>query len=232
MTFMKPAYFDVTRHSFVAFLDGDLIAVSEWTSIFNSLGEFAIGACKEDNMFEFERAWAPHLPTGWYINAGVLSAQPRIWQARYSDKWRGLLANYPNFGFKLLEQDLMNAALLGETAPINAELNVRPAYGHPLKDASIVHYAGWWKPWLTVDSEVKALTPVMLESLVLYKRAEAAFEEHLTLGFESSEARFWARAKTEVRGRLNWRAHWRYRRWDGTRRARRLLSSIRSVSRS
>jgi lipopolysaccharide biosynthesis glycosyltransferase len=213
MTFMKPAYFDISQRDQVAFIDGDLIAVAEWTALLQPLLEHPIGAAREDNMRDFELRWNPELPAGWYINAGVLQARPSIWQARYTDLWHELLAEYPSLGFRYLEQDLMNASLRGNTALIPQSLNARPAYGHSLEGASIVHFAGWWKPWLTVPSETRRLPPLLLEANLLFIEAERFFHRHIEDQLGRDAAEFWRKELTKVRGVVDWRSQWRFRRW-------------------
>ena len=214
MTFMKPAYFDIATAPQVAFIDGDLIAVADWTDLLAPMEPpFAIEAAREDNMHDFELQWNPSEPAGWYLNAGVLKANPALWQREYTQKWRGLLAEYDRHDFVYLEQDLMNAALLGRAGHIAPELNCRPAYGHQLDGASIVHYAGWWKPWLTVASETRRLTPELQRSYRMYLDAEAGLLRHVREVIGPSAERRWKQERRRPRGRGDWRAHYRYRRW-------------------
>lgn len=222
MTFMKPAYLDVSIRNQVAFLDGDLIAVGRWSELLNPLpANVAIAAARETNMHDFELKWMPSRSEHWYINAGVLVASPSIWQRDYSTRWRTLLDEFDEHGFVYLEQDVMNATLLGNAGHLPESLNSRPAYDHDPNSAAIVHYAGWWKPWLTVKEELRGLTPFLHESYSMYQTAETRLINHVTSALGPQASARWAQAKRHLRGRLSWRAHRRYIRW-------RLAQQIRS----
>lgn len=227
MTFMKPAYFDVSASNQVAFIDGDLIAVSDWSELLRPMvSGFAIEAARENNMRDFELKWNRSAPSGWYINAGVLKAHPGLWQAQFSERWRQLLATYDDNDFKYLEQDIMNAALLGNAGYISDSLNCRPSYGHNLDGAKIIHYAGWWKPWLTVPAELKHLPQTGQRAFTLYTEAERLFMTHVDKHLPIESQQHWRRARQSVRGRFSWRARTRYRRWAASQEIRKYCSNL------
>lgn len=223
MTFMKPAYFDISDRPQVAFLDGDLIAVDDWSAMFDQISEpVALAAAKENNMQKFERHWAPSLSPGWYFNAGVLKARPSLWRIEYTNRWRQLLNEFDTHGFSLLEQDVMNAAVMGRAGYLDPRLNYRPAYDTNLEGAILVHFAGWWKPWLTVRHELKGLPSHFRASYLLFTAAEEQFLHHVTTHQGPHVAAKWRQAKLQLRGRAGWRAHRRYLRWALAQKARNL----------
>lgn len=214
MTFMKPAYFDVSDHEQVVFLDGDLIAIGDWSPLFDPMPDFlSIEAAREPNMQDFERKWAPHLEPGWYINAGVLKARPKLWQGRHGRRWMELLAEFEEHDFQLLEQDIMNATLLGTAGLISPDLNFRPAYCDDAYSPVIVHFAGWWKPWLTVPAEVRRLPINLQGTYKQFASAEQEFHDHVATKLGHEAAAQWQKSKNKVRGRVSWRSHRRYLRW-------------------
>lgn len=227
MTFMKPAYFDISERTQVAFVDGDLIAVDDWSELLDRMPALSIiQAGREDNMQDFERKWAPDLESGWYFNAGVLKVQPQLWQQVCSRRWRELLEEFDHHGFTLLEQDIMNATLLGSAGTISPGLNCRPAYGHSLRSARIVHYAGWHKPWLMVPGELRCLSLEERHAFRLFKEAELRFISHVEQSQGRATRRQWVKAKQDLRGRLGWRAHTRFLRWRWAQRVRALHSNL------
>jgi len=227
MTFMKPAYLDVSNRSQVAFLDGDLIAVDDWGALLDQMPDSqALAAARENNMQDFERKWAPSLTPGWYFNAGVLKARPRLWQLRYSKQWQQLLAEFDQHEFVFLEQDIMNATTLGQTDYLPSNLNYRPAYDPDPAGAAILHFAGWWKPWLTVPAELRTLPSHLQESYSLYMSAEDHFMHHVSMHQGPRVAAQWKQARLQLRGRANWRAHRRYVRWSLAQRARRFHGKL------
>jgi len=204
MTFVKPAYLDACDADVVLFLDADTIAVDEWKSMRESIKTHAIAAASEDNMRAFELEWgSPESPPGWYFNAGMLVADPQRWRNGYLPRWRELLEDYANLGFTLLEQDVMNAAILGQVDPLPIEFNVRPAYGHSIKNARVIHYAGYWKPWLSNRALFRSLDPLLQESFDRYAKAESAFEDFLVTHNSGSMLEFWLESKRRTRGRLD-----------------------------
>lgn len=213
MTFMKPALFDIAPQERLLFIDGDLIAVGPWTEMADSLTTHAIAAAPVPAMEYFERKWNPQLDPGWYANAGVLVVAPNLWQELYSQRWRQLLAEYASHDFEYLEQDIMNAAMLGATDLLPRMFNACPAFGDEVRTARIVHYAGWFKPWLAVGPEAKNLSEPMRTAFGLYRQAEVDFMAHTRSHLPQSSAVFWAESRQRLRGHLSWRAHKRYWRW-------------------
>ena len=214
MTFMKPAYLDVSTRRQVAFLDGDLIATRDWSALLNTMpNTTTLEATHETNMHAFEQKWMPSLPPNWYFNAGVFKARPELWQTRYTDRWRQLLSEFDSHQFNFLEQDIMNATLLGRTDLLPPELNCRPAYGDNPASGAILHFAGWWKPWLTVPMEVKGLSPSLQESYRLYLHAEQQLVSHVNQELGAKFNQKLMEMKLSIRGTASWRAHRRYIRW-------------------
>lgn len=230
MTFMKPAYLDVSDKEQVAFIDGDLIAVNNWTALFDSMPlEATIEAAKETNMRNFEREWRPDLPPGWYMNAGVFKARPAQWQQLYASRWRELLLEFNDHEFPLLEQDIMNATLLGATADLPPELNYRPAYSSQPGEPLIVHFAGWAKPWLTVSAELRSLSRSLQESFATYFDIEREFIHYIGERQNRNAASEWVQAKRRLRGLASWRAHRRFARWKIAHEAKRLEGRFRMI---
>lgn len=207
ITFVKPALFDVAQSSRLLFIDADAIAVASWCDMGDALVDRAIAAAHEDNMGSFEAKWAPDLPAGWYFNAGMLVVDPQRWRERHSVRWRHLLNTYDEHDFVFLEQDVMNAALLGAVDLLPTRYNARPAYGDSLDDARIVHYAGWWKPWLSTRGLERHLKGAMRKSFRDYVVAERSFEEYFSKRLPPAAAEYWSAAHRRVRGTGSINAH-------------------------
>ncbi len=200
ITFVKPAYFDVARAETCLFIDADSIAVADWTGMVGHIHEMAISAAREDNMAHFERKWSNTLPLGWYINAGMLVCRPDRWRRDYAERWRMLVDTYDEWDFEYLEQDVMNATLLGRADLLPAEYNTRPAYGDPLEGARIIHYAGWWKPWLSTRPLLRTLKSPLNESFSMYAAAEGSFATFVQQALPTDARSFWREARSRVRG--------------------------------
>ena len=213
MTFMKPAIFDIATEETLLFIDGDLIGQAEWTDMKDHIGDSVVAGVSVADMDDFEKVWAPNRPPGWYINAGVLAVKPALWQEQYSACWREHLGRYRELGFKYLEQDIMNACLRGSSSTLPRKFNACPAFGDPIEEASIVHYAGWFKPWLAVPAEVRKLNPHMQDAFNRYSKAERDFSEETEWLLSNASRVTWGKARRRCRGRINWRAHYRFLRW-------------------
>lgn len=199
ITFVKLAYFDVCDAEVSLFIDADAVAVGEWESMRSYGHDYAIAAARETNMREFEISWNSDLQNGWYANAGMLVCRPDAWRRLYSDRWRYLLETYDRWGFTLLEQDILNATLLGHSDLLPNAFNVRPNYGQGLQGARIVHYAGWWKPWFSsaLDFSLPSSTRAAFE---IYRQAEREFQEFITQPSFDGDPKFWASARRRLRG--------------------------------
>ena len=230
MTFMKLAYFDIADASQVAFIDADVVAINDWSALLSPLpvGD-AIAGCTEDNMRDFEVHWNPELDPGWYLNCGILQVKPEVWQDLYAPTWKRLLGEYKERGFTLLEQDLLNATVRGQARRLPQGLNCRPAYGHSLQGAAIIHYAGWWKPWLSVQAEESQLPTRLIESLHEFEKAERILEEHLMLNGRYELLAKLKRQRSLLRGHWGWRAHKRFLRSRLVAATRRAYASVSRV---
>jgi len=213
MTFMKPALFDIAEEERLLFLDGDIIARADWTPMVKSVRQNAVAATTVPDMEAFERAWLPDREPRWYINAGILVVRPQLWQGRYSELWRQYLRDFDELGFVYLEQDILNAAMLDNVDPLGTVFNACPAYGDPISDAAIIHYAGWFKPWLSVPGEVDSLNPLMLQAFRHYQAAEGDFWEYIEGSLPSHSISAWHSVHRRIRGRFDWKSHYRHKRW-------------------
>lgn len=210
ITFVKPAYFDVADAEICLFIDADSVAVSPWGDMAEMINDHAISAARENNMGGFERRWNPELPSGWYINAGMLVCRPNQWRQRYTERWRYLLKTYDKWDFHLLEQDIMNATLRGEADLLPNVFNVRPNYGHPLDGARIVHFAGWWKPWYHLGG-MNAMVPRQSRtSFSMYRSAERSFWNFVHESSTARDVTFWEEARKGIRGSRGERAAQHY----------------------
>lgn len=206
ITFVKPAYFDVCDANLCLFIDADAVAVSPWDSMAEMIDKQAISAARENNMGSFERQWNADLAAGWYVNAGMLVCRPDLWRDLHSERWRYLLETYDDWDFHLLEQDIMNATLLGRADLLPDVYNVRPNYGHTLEDARIVHFAGWWKPWYSVRGMDAVLPEKSRSAFSVYRFAEEQFWRFLNSSSQENDVAFWETARRNIRGPLGGRA--------------------------
>jgi lipopolysaccharide biosynthesis glycosyltransferase len=207
ITFVKPAYFDIADAEKVLFLDADTIAVRGWEDMIKFIDKNAIAADNEENMQDFELKWGSNgQPYGWYANAGMLVAKPDLWRERHENRWRSLMNDYRDYEFELLEQDVMNAALLGAVDPLPPEYNYRPAYGKKVENPIVLHYAGYWKPWLTTPGLIRSLNPDLRVAFRAYAQVEKQFQAFVEGPSLSSSKIFWEEARRSVRGPLGLKA--------------------------
>lgn len=201
ITFVKPAYFDIADAETVLFLDADTIAVRGWEDMIKCIDKNAIAADNEENMQDFELKWGSNgQPRCWYANAGMLVAKPDLWRERHENRWRSLMNDYRDHEFELLEQDVMNAALLGAVDPLPPEYNFRPAYGKKVEDPIVLHYAGYWKPWLATPGLVHNLNPELQVAFRAYAQVEKQFQAFIEDRSLSSSKIFWNETRRSVRG--------------------------------
>ncbi|MDA9016943.1 hypothetical protein N9J11_01235 [Actinomycetota bacterium] len=207
ITFVKPAYFDIADADTVLFFDADTIAVRGWEDMIKFIDKNAIAADNEENMQDFELKWGSSgQPCGWYANAGMLVAKPDLWRERHENRWRSLMNDYRDYDFELLEQDVMNAALLGAVDALPSEYNFRPAYGKKVGNPIVLHYAGYWKPWLATPGLIRSLNPELRVAFRAYAQVEKQFQAFVQGPSLNSSKIFWEEARRSVRGPLGLKA--------------------------
>jgi lipopolysaccharide biosynthesis glycosyltransferase len=202
ITFVKPAYFDVCDAEVCLFVDADAIAVGNWTEMAGYVNEHAIAAARESNMTVFEEHWNAELPRGWYANAGMLVCRPELWRSKYTERWRYLMDTYDKWEFTLLEQDVLNATLLGESDLLASKYNTRPNYGQSVERAKIIHYAGWWKPWFSSPLNF-ALPTLTRAAFSDYGIAEDLFFTFIRNSNLENGSEFWVKARRKIRGKAD-----------------------------
>ena len=100
----------------------------------------------------------------------------------------------------------MNAALLGAVDPLPPEYNYRPAYGKKVENPIVLHYAGYWKPWLTTPGLIRSLNPDLRVAFRAYAQVEKQFQAFVEGPSLSSSKIFWEEARRSVRGPLGLKA--------------------------
>lgn len=207
IAFVKPALFDALEPgSRLIWLDSDAIAVAPWDELARELPEAPIAGVREHND-AFEATWGKGA-TGWYVNTGVLIVDADGWREA-GGCWRSHLDGYVSAGFRWLDQDVLNAVVGPAAGRLPDAWNVRPPFSVP--SPVIIHFAGWWKPWLRTGRQVRLLDPGARHAFDSYAEAESRWADVESALPARSRAR-WAMVRRELRGRLGWRAQRHYAR--------------------
>jgi len=132
----------------LVYLDCDLFLKSGWDDFiltipkkFNSLY-----ARRTSGHRNFELQYPSNSKQAYYFNSGVLFFSSNWWfDFAYSVKWKNILVNYDNLGFKTLDQDLLNYMIRDNYFALPLELNSYPSEIN--SSTKIIHFAGTSKPW-------------------------------------------------------------------------------------
>lgn len=209
MAFVKPALFDAVAGSgLLVWLDSDALAVREWTSMTACLEGHVLAAARE-HAPDFEAAWPQATDTGWYVNTGMMVVDTDRWGREYADRWRPLLADYTTHGFRWLDQDIINALVGDATDVLPPEYNARLNTGSFVGDPRILHFAGWWKPWMRTSRQMRLLRGPVLRAFEQYASAENELLGALGSSSQSLR-RDWEHIQRKTRGTLDWRASLHY----------------------
>lgn len=135
-------------------LDGDIILKPGWSDIFKHAaeavcdGNHLVAATPIEKQMSFVGRNGKIKPSIWmkdgdeekFANAGVF-----FWGDGERKKWKSEFGDGEKLGISQ-DQDLLNFIYLDRLAPISPEYNC-PFQEQKVKEAKILHFVGWWKPW-------------------------------------------------------------------------------------
>lgn len=134
--------------SLLIYLDCDLFLKSDWDNFIKTIPKKFNGliARRTPGHRDFELKYPSNNLDSYYFNSGVLFFGSRWWfDFGYSNKWKNILVNYDNLGFKTLDQDLLNYMIRDQYTLLPIEMN---SYPHEVDSRTkIIHFAGISKPW-------------------------------------------------------------------------------------
>jgi lipopolysaccharide biosynthesis glycosyltransferase len=136
------------ENSLILYLDCDIFLKQSWELIFDELpnhGMF-LGALQTPGHAEFEARFKSKSGEQYYFNSGVLVFNSNWWlKNSFHVQWPEILNQYNKFGFRTLDQDVLNYLVRGNYVRISQDFN---CYLYNITPrASIIHFAGWRKPW-------------------------------------------------------------------------------------
>lgn len=181
----------------MVWFDSDLVARAPWNGLLDQGSGHAISGNHEVNP-DFENRWFGNTCDS-YVNTGVLAIEGHLWLESYGGKWRDYVASYSQYGFRYLDQDVLNATVRTNWNLIEDRYNFRPIHNHEWADPAIIHFSGRYKPWLRTGLQTKLLRGVWGPAFQAYAEAEADFLELLD-DLPDNQRRFWLEQRSQVRG--------------------------------
>lgn len=210
MAFVKPALFDrLPNEGTLVWLDTDTVTIKPWCQIADLVFDQAIAATRELNT-EFENRWGDGHSRDWYFNSGVMAINLEKWHLNYAQTWQPLLKDYEENNFIWLDQDIFNALIRSNSDPLPSTFNHLVLKNEDVKEAVVLHFAGWWKPWMRTKRQVKLLHEPIRTAFELYAEAEEYFFDGVKENLGSQGLRTWEKIKTSTRGGLGLKAHKHY----------------------
>lgn len=191
----------------IIWLDADTVAMSDWSSILTASRGSVIAAAPELHT-EFEDAW-PAETSGWYANTGVMVVRSAEWQTSFAGRWRNYVDAYEAHRFRYLDQDVLNALVRDQWHHLSHRYNFRLGFSGEWKDPLILHFAGWWKPWMRTGRQVRLLPQDWRRAFDIYAEAEGHLARTLETAPRGTRA-FWDSQRRRVRGTGGWRAYRHY----------------------
>lgn len=188
----------------VVWFDADLMARRDWTSLLEASSGHAASGVHEPQA-SFEENW-PCSSQGWYVNTGVVAVDGDLWQQDYAGRWKEYVARYTDYDFRYLDQDVLNALIRDRWNRLPQGFNFRIGYSGVWTDPSIVHFAGWWKPWLRIRRQSRLLEGDWRTAFDEYAEAEAFLTSVLDDNLPREGRRYWGGLRRSVRGVGSWRA--------------------------
>ncbi len=132
----------------IIYLDCDVFLKFGWDKFAQAIpkGFNGLYARKTSGHGNFESKFPSQNNSPYYFNSGVLLFGANWWFDRsYNSVWKLYLKKYTKFGFKTLDQDLLNYMIRDQYTNLPIEFN---SYPSEVKSSTrIIHFAGSSKPW-------------------------------------------------------------------------------------
>jgi lipopolysaccharide biosynthesis glycosyltransferase len=140
------------------YIDPDTLLLENFEEIFQLKTKAATSLmARQSNGHElFENYWINQrfkfpprdlLETNWYFNSGIMKLNLNTWQSHeFWIKWDELIRHPQKYRLEIVDQDLLNALVLGDYGRIPISFNCYPSEYRP-NVTKIIHFAGGLKPW-------------------------------------------------------------------------------------
>lgn len=210
MAFIKPALLDsLPNDGKIVWLDTDTLIIKPWCHVTEYIVDNALAAAREVNT-EFESRWGTDQSRNWYFNSGVMVVDLTKWHADFANSWRPLLDTYADNGFVWLDQDVFNALIKSNSDELPSEFNLLVLKNPEIHNAAILHFAGWWKPWMRTNRQMKLLDAPVRQAFDLYADAETYFFDVVQQNLGTQGLRTWEKTRSRTRGALGLKAQKHY----------------------
>ena len=140
------------------YLDPDILLLANFEEIFqlNTSASTSLMARQSSGHEYFENFWSSHRTqfapkkpsdTNWYFNSGILKLNLQTWQKHgFWISWEQLMQYPKKYKLEIVDQDLLNALVLGNYGALPVGFNCYPGE-YNSDNARIIHFAGGLKPW-------------------------------------------------------------------------------------
>jgi lipopolysaccharide biosynthesis glycosyltransferase len=140
------------------YLDPDILLLANFEEIFqlNTSASTSLLARQTSGHAYFEKFWsnqrAQSAPknssdTNWYFNSGILKLNLQTWQRyKFWISWEDLIQCPKKYKLEIVDQDLLNALVLGNYGALPVGFNCYPGEYNSFS-SRIIHFAGGLKPW-------------------------------------------------------------------------------------
>jgi len=192
------------------YLDPDILVLEGFEKIFefDSKSSTTLMARQTGGHDRFEQFWERQiiqsssensLIKDWYFNSGVLKFNPHLWQKmKFWISYTDLLAKVNEFKLEIVDQDLLNALVLGNYDRLPTQYNCYPAEFIE-GETKIIHFAGGRKPWhyrwrlsrLKLDSNSR-------KAMHLWRREEVMTLKLLKHGMNDGDFNYLLTLKSEI----------------------------------
>ena len=207
--FIKPALFDLCpADATMVWLDADTTVRGDMHDLVALAAGHAVSGVHEPNA-TFESSW-PAGGSNWYVNTGVVVVDGFQWRELFQGTWMPLMSEYTKHQFKFLDQDVLNAVVRDRWNLLPETYNFRPSHAKVWGNPCIVHYAGWWKPWMRTKRQLRKIEGVWRVAFHEYINHETAFARHVKQNLSRAERDFWSLTHRRLRGAASWKAHLHY----------------------
>jgi lipopolysaccharide biosynthesis glycosyltransferase len=140
------------------YLDPDILLLENFEEIFqlNTTASTSLMARQSSGHEHFEKLWSTQRTqsapknspeTNWYFNAGIMKLNLQTWQMhKFWVSWEHLLKYPTTYKLEIMDQDLLNALVLGNYGGLPVGFNCYPGE-YDSQNSRIIHFAGGLKPW-------------------------------------------------------------------------------------